>query len=189
MKHHGVQAQQHRLCQQHTFRTVSSVITDWLSVITNSYWACDILSDPIRDEELLIHKRDGSSCDEQSTKRRYWTLLMADNMGSELDLSAVCVCLFVCFKEKIPDSQHCPAICTSSSAQRWSTGNHIPGRISWTPHVHNSFALLCLLVNPNNLLTQTGVDFMAGCDRKLGLSFQTWDAIRGTSAEIRIKIW
>lgn len=58
------QTQEHRLCQQHTFATVSSVITDWVSVITNSYWACDIPSDPIRDEELLIHKRDGSSCDE-----------------------------------------------------------------------------------------------------------------------------
>lgn len=90
------QTQKHRLCQQHTFAMVSSVITDWLAVINNSYWACDVPSDPIRDEELLIHKRDGSSCDEQPTKGRYWTLLMADHLSTELHVSAVCMCVFFC---------------------------------------------------------------------------------------------
>lgn len=76
---------------------MDSVITDWLTVINNSYvrQVYDIPSDPICDEELLIHKRDSSPRDEESTKGRYRILRMADNvMGSDLYLSAVC--LFVC---------------------------------------------------------------------------------------------
>lgn len=150
------QTQKHRLRQQHTFTTVSSVITDWITLLVihiehvifpqirfvmKSYSF-------IRETAPLVMNNPPK----EGTGHFWWQIIWAQNWISQL---YVCVCLFVCFKEKIPDSQHCPAICTSSSAQRWSTGNHTPGRISWTPHVHDSFALLCLLVNPNNLLTQT----------------------------------
>lgn len=54
-------------------------------------------------------------------------MLLTSVMGSELYLSAVC--LFVRLKEKVPDSQRCPATCTSSSPQRWSTGSRILGRV------------------------------------------------------------
>lgn len=52
-------------------------------------------------------------------------------------------------QEKVPDSPHCRATCTSSSAQHWSTGSRILGK-TWIPACV-SFICLCWLMTQKNV--------------------------------------